>query len=245
MTIFAHTHPFFFGEFRKFRIFALRLQYKATMARKAVWQDDYWLLLMQIYLRRPVGMKSLYSRDMVELSLELHIPPRVLRTRMQQLATLETPRIERIWKTYAKDPQRLARAVRLMREMKGFGAADDFYEGVELQETFERDFRPLAEDQRLTTIALIMVLDLYFRLSPITMVPETPEVVELAKLVKVPPSLVADVLQLYQRSDPYLNRKGTSTSPLLPLCRQVWERYADQSEQLPALAAEYMEYYRS
>ena len=43
------------------------------MAKKAVWHDDYWLLLMQAYLQRPVGVKPLYSRKMVELSLELHI----------------------------------------------------------------------------------------------------------------------------------------------------------------------------
>ena len=66
------------------------------MAKNTVWQDDYWLLLMQIYLHRPVGVKPLYSREMVELSMELHIAPQVLRKRMLQIASLETPRIERV-----------------------------------------------------------------------------------------------------------------------------------------------------
>ena len=39
------------------------------------WQDDYWLLLMQLYLKKPVGMKPKYCRSLVELSLELHIAP--------------------------------------------------------------------------------------------------------------------------------------------------------------------------
>ena len=39
------------------------------MAKNTVWQDDYWLLLMQIYLHKPVGVKPLYSREMVDLSV--------------------------------------------------------------------------------------------------------------------------------------------------------------------------------
>ena len=114
------------------------------MAKNTVWHDDYWLLLMQIYLQKPVGVKPLYCRTLVDLSIELHIVPQVLHSKMQQIARLETPRIERIWQTYSQNPRRLARAVRLLREMKGFGAADDFYQGVEVAETFEKDFRPLA-----------------------------------------------------------------------------------------------------
>ena len=68
------------------------------MAKKEQWQDDYWLLLMQQYLRKPVGIKPTYSRGMVELSLELHIPPQVLHERLGDIARLRTPRIERIWK---------------------------------------------------------------------------------------------------------------------------------------------------
>ena len=88
------------------------------MAKNTVWHDDYWLLLMQIFLQKPVGMKPLYSRAMVDLSLELHIAPQVLHSKMQQIARLETPRIERIWQAYSQNPRRLARAVRLLREMK-------------------------------------------------------------------------------------------------------------------------------
>lgn len=215
------------------------------MARNQLWNDDYWLLLMQIYLRKPVGMKPLYSREMVDLSMELHISPQALQARMQQIARLETPRIERIWQTYSGNPRRLARAVRLLREMKGFGAASEFYQGVEMQETFEKDFRPLAEDERFTPVMLILILDLYFRLSTITMVPETPEVQELARLIKVKAADVALILDIFQRFDPYLNRQDVILSPLLLPCQQVWQRYAHiELNQLADYAEELKAYFK-
>ena len=215
------------------------------MAKNTVWHDDYWLLLMQIYLQKPVGVKPLYSRAMVDLSLELHIAPQVLRSKMQQIARLETPRIERIWQTYSQNPRRLARAVRLLREMKGFGDADNFYEGVEVQETFEKDFRPLAEDAQYTPVMLILILDLYFRLTTITMVTQTPEVQELARLLKLKPSDIVAVLDLYQVCDPYLNRDELIVSDLLLPCQQVWRRYGNiATEQLAAYAEELRAYFK-
>jgi hypothetical protein len=216
------------------------------MAKNTVWQDDYWLLLMQIYLHKPVGVKPLYSREMVDLSVELHIAPQLLRKRMQQIASLEKPRIERIWRTYSENPRKLARAVSLLREMKGFGAANDFYQGVEIQETFEKDFRPLAEDARFTPVMLILILDLYFSLSTITMVAETPEVQQLAKLLKIKPSDIVLVLDIYQTCDPYLNRDALIVSDLLLPCKQIWQRYGNMEPHvLAAYAEELKEYFRS
>ena len=43
-----------------------------------LWTDHCWVLLMQLYMHKPTGTKALYSRRMVELSLELHIPPQIL-----------------------------------------------------------------------------------------------------------------------------------------------------------------------
>lgn len=215
------------------------------MAKKVEWHDDYWLLLMQAYLQKPVGVKPLYSRMMVGLSMELHIAPQALQARMEQIARLDTPRIERYWKTYASNPTSLARAVRLLREMKGFGAADEFYEGVEVQETFERDFRPLSEDERLTPAMLILILDLYFQLTPSTMVTQTPEVAELARLLKLKANEVVQVLDIFQICDPYLERNEVTFSPLLLPCQQVWQRMVDKEpQQLHALAEELKEYFR-
>ena len=213
------------------------------MAKKQYWQDDYWLLLMQLYLRKPVGIKPMYSKPLVELSMELHIAPEQLHARLCQISRLETPRIERIWQDYSRNPKRLSRAVQLLRGMMGFGSAGDFYEGVEIEETFERDFRPLAEDERLTPVMLILVIDLYFRLTPITMVPETPEVQELARLMKVPARLVADILEVFQHCDPYLKRRDVTFSPLLSHCQNIWQRYGNGSTQQLAVYAEQLKEY--
>lgn len=214
------------------------------MARKTLWNDDYWLLLMQVYLRKPIGVKPLYSRDMVSLSLELHISPQQLRARMQQLATLDTPRIERLMNTYAGNPKKLSRAVRLLREMKGFGKANEFYEGVELNETFERDFHPIEEDPRLTPAALILLLDLYFKLTPNTMVSKTPEVQKTARLLKLKADEVTDLLNIYQHCDPYLNRSDVVFSPLMLPCQQVWQQHSNDVNRLAAYADELREYFK-
>ena len=215
------------------------------MARNTVWQDDYWLPIMQVYLRKPVGVKPTYSRNMVNLSLELHIAPPLLAARMQQVATLSTPRVERFWQNYAENPRRLARAVRLWREMRGFGLPDMFYDGVEVAETFERDFRPLLEEPSLPPVALILILDLYFRLTPITMVAETPEVMELAQLLKVNALQVVSVLEAYQSCDPYLHRSSSVPHPLAAPCQEIWQRFGNgEAEKLAAFAEELKEYYR-
>lgn len=214
------------------------------MAKNAVWQDDYWLLLLQIYLRRPVGVKPLYSREVVDLSLELHIAPQSLRARMEQIARLDTPRMRRFWQQYGENPRRLARAVHLLRQMNGFGAANEFYEGVEVQETFERDFRPLQEDPHFTPAMLVLILDLYFSLTPATMVAETPEVNQLARQLRLSPYDVIEVLNLYKVCDPLLHRNDLSFSPLLPVCQQLWQRFdGDEGRQLRQLATELKDYF--
>ena len=216
------------------------------MARNVKWSDDYWLLLMQIYLQKPVGIKPMYCRKMVDLSMELHIAPNVLFARMCQIANLETPRIEHIWETYGNNPRKLSRAVRLWREMRGYGHASAFYEGVEVNETFERDFRPVAGEGSMTPVMLILILDLYFRLTPQTMVKDTPEVQELARLMKVKSQEVADVMEVFQHCDPYLNRKDVTFSPLLLPCTEVWRRFGNaNTEELAAYAEQLKEYFRS
>ena len=213
------------------------------MAKNQLWNDDYWLLLMQLYLHKPVGVKPMYSREMVSLSLELHIAPQQLYQRQNDIANLETPRIERIWKEYSKNPQRLSRAVRLLREMKGFNSAGDFFEGVAIEETFEGDFRPLAEESRLMPFMLVIILDLYFRLTPITMVAETPEVQELSSLKRIPSKLTVEIWLNYQYFDPYLRRQEVSASVLLQPCRQIWERYANLDTAQLAEYAQQLSYY--
>lgn len=218
---------------------------KNRMSKNIKWSDDYWLLLMQIYLQKPVGIKPMYSRKMVNLSLELHIAPNILFARMCQIANLETPRIEHIWETYGNNPRKLSRAVKLWREMRGYGTANAFFEGVEVNETFERDFRPIAGKGSMTPVMLILILDLYFRLTPATMVIETPEIQELARLIKVTPLEVVDAMDVFQHCDPYLNRKDVTFSPLLLPCTEIWRRFGNaNTEELASYAAQLKEYFK-
>ena len=215
------------------------------MAKNLKWQDEYWLLLMQIYLQKPAGIKPMYSKKMVDLSMELHIAPNVLFNKMCQIANLETPRIEYFWELYGNNPKKLKRAVNMLREMWGFNNALEFYEGVETQESFEKDFKPIAADSVLTPVMLTLILDLYFRLTPITMVEETPEVQELAKQIKVKPQEVVEALEAFQHCDPYLNRKDVVMGELVLACQLIWRRYGNANpEDLASFAEQLKEYYK-
>jgi len=210
------------------------------------WSDEYWLLLMQLYLRKPVGVKALYSRPMVNLALELHIPPQYLYEQMFRLRTIDTPRIEKLWKVYGNNPRRLSRGVKLLRQK--LGVAELFFDGVETNETWEKDFKPVelpdGQQKAPKPAALIMILDLYFRLTPITMVAETPEIQELARLLKMKTAEVVDIMEIYQFCDPYLKRNDFVMSPLLDSCQQVWQRFGNGSpQQLAAFAAQLKDYF--
>ena len=216
------------------------------MAKNSKWQDEYWLLLLQLYLQKPVGIKPMYSRGMVDLSMELHIAPNMLFNKMCQIANLETPRVERFWELYGNNPKKLKRAVNLLREMWGFNNALEFYDGVETQESFEKDFKPIADGATMTPVMLTLILDLYFRLTPITMVAETPEVQEIAKLMKVKPQDVVEVMDAFQHCDPYLNRKDTMMlGDLMLACQQVWRRFGNANpEELASYADQLKEYFK-
>ena len=213
------------------------------MAKNSKWQDEFWLLLMQLYLQNPTGIKPMYSKAMVDLSLELHIAPQQLFNKMCQIANLETPRIEHIWEVYGQNPRKLKRAVNLLREMWGFNNALEFYEGVETIESFEKEFKPIADDTTLTPMMLVLILDEYFRLTPITMVPETPEVQALAKMMRLKPQEVVDVMEAFQHCDPYLNRKDEMKGNLVLACQQVWRRFGNSEPQELASYAEQLKDY--
>lgn len=214
-------------------------------ARKGNWNDDYWLMVLQIYLTNPVGVKPMYSRAVVDLSMEIHVHPSTIFARECAIANLETPRLERIWQTYSNRPRKLTRAVRLLRQMFGYGNAGEFYEGVEVNESFEKDFKPVNDSTNITPVMLIIILDLYFRLTPITMVAETPEVRELAKKLHIDESALVEILDVYQHCDPYLNRKDVTTSRFLSPCIAVWERYGNgETAILASFAEQLMDYFR-
>lgn len=215
------------------------------MATHPLWSDEYWLLLLQLYQQKPAGVKPLYSHQLVKLSLELHIPPQNLYEQQFVLRQRNMPVMRLIWETYGDNQRKLNRDVRKLRALKGFGQPKEFYEGVEVKETFEKDFMPLPQNERLKPVMLIMILDLYFRLTPITMVTETPEVKEMAKTLKLAPATVVEILDVFQFCDPYLNRDDLMISPLLLPCQEIWTRYGnDNPNKLSSLAAQLNEYFR-
>ena len=225
------------------------------MANHPLWRDEYWLPLMQLYLKKPEGMKALYSKGLVNLALELHIEPRYLYHKLFELRQIETPRMQQLWERYGKNPRKLSRAVKLLKNMRGFGRAEEFYAGVEVNESWELDFKEIDEWKQLPAdltrgssplkpLKLIMILDLYFRLTPNTMVKETPEVVELAKRLKLTPALVTEVMRVFRSCDPYLSQGETVDSPLQKPCKDIWNRYGNEDpEKLSALAAQLKEYF--
>ena len=217
------------------------------MAKKSNWNDDYWLLVVQLYLRKPVGVKPLYSKVVIDLCSEIHVSPSVVRAKMKAVEKLQTPRVERLWRTYSGSPAKLRRAVELLRQMTGFGNAGEFFDGVSVnEESFERDFRPIDSDSELTPVMLILILNLYFSLSVLTMVAETPEVVELSRLMHVSAKKTAEVLNAFTYCDPYLNRQDSTPSPLLNACREIWSKYGNWSlEQLSDYADQLKEYFKS
>jgi hypothetical protein len=150
-----------------------------------------------------------------------------------------------MWEEYSRNPKRLTRAVQMLRNMIGFNNAGDFYDGVDVEETFEYDFRPLEGEERLMPMSLVLILDLYFRLTPPTMVKETPEVQELARKMRVPVELIVDVLDVFQHCDPYLKHRDVIIHPLLQPCQQIWERYGNvDTRKLASYAVQLMAYYQ-
>ena len=186
----------------------------------------------------------MFSRGMVELALELHIPPQALYAQMFRLRRPDTPSLARLCGKYRNNPKRLARDIKTLQRMSGFGSGGMFYDGLEVNETFEKDFRPIAGHPALTPATLVIVLDLYFRLTPVTMVAETPEVVETARLTHLKAATIVGILAAFQACDPYLKRKRPDDEALYSACRGVWQRYGNGDPQaLAALAAQMREYF--
>ncbi len=214
------------------------------MANNSLWQEDYWVLLMQLYMRRPMGLKPLYSRQMVELCMELHLTPQFIYEKMFELRNAPSARLKRLWERYGEKPSKLKRDAARVRSMAGFSKESTFYEGVAIIETFETDFRPIPKCGNLMPVMLILILDLYFRLVPATMNGDTPEIQELARTMKTTTADIVRVMDVYQILDPYLKRDELMITPLLKPCQQVWRRFGNGDiGELAAQAAQMKQYF--
>lgn len=214
------------------------------MNNHPLWTDNYWPLIMQLFMSKPTGVKSPYSKPVVDLGIELHITPKFLHEQMHLLRNHATPSLQRVWDTYYGNPRRLSRDVRRLRQMAGFGSAALFYDGVDTDDDFAADYRPIAPGSPLTRVMLVIILDLYYRLTPITMVRQTPEVAECARLLGISPDEVVQVLCTYQAFDPILHRPTPADTPLTQTCRKVWKQFvAEEPDRLADTALRLAEYY--
>lgn len=214
------------------------------MAIHPLWSDDYWLLLMQLYIKKPAGVKSEYSRHLVELGIQLHIPPKTLHRQMQLLERHDTPSLRRLWDTYIDNPRKLNRDAKQIGMMAGFGEAGMFYDGVCSSDSLEHDYRPVAPGTRITPVMLTIILELYFTLTPNTMVKETPEVEDTARLLGLSADEVVEALRVFQTFDPILKCRQAAQSPIAHEAEKVWKRYCNEEpEQLQAETAKLKEYF--
>ena len=209
------------------------------MANNTLWSDDYWLLLIQLYQKKPVGVKSEFSHPVVELGIELHIPPRTIYEQMCALEKRTTPSLQRLWEMYANNPKRLSRDIKRLKQMAGF------YEGVQTTPSFERDYRPIDNSSDITPVMLVIILELYFALTPNTMVSETPEVLDMARLLSLKPEEIVRILEIYQTFDPILKRKAAEQSPIVDEAKRIWKRYYSEQPELLHTEADKLKLYFS
>lgn len=219
------------------------------MAR--LWQDDYWLLLLQLYLKAPQGVKPLYSHALIDVALRTHLKPQYIYRKLFRLRRIDTPLLQELWNRYAEKPTRLKAVVKKLQMMDGFGNAEEFYDGVEATREWERDFKPVSAEEAargkdaVTPVKLIAILNLYYQLVPATMVADTPEVAALAKQLHMSAKEVADIMTVYQACDPFLSEDEGCKSPLYEPCRIIWRRFGnDDPEKLAALAAQLTDYWK-
>ena len=68
---------------------------------------------------------------------------------------------------------------------------------------------------------------------------------DLAKLMKIKPEDVVEVLEVFQNCDPYLNRKDVMVGDLSLACQQVWRRFGNANpEELASYAEQLKEYFK-
>lgn len=216
------------------------------------WTDDFWPLVIQLYQEKPVGIKPMYSRGTVRLALETHIKPQTLYQKMFQLRQPHTPSLQRLLEKYAHSPKKLAKACKILRQMNGMGNPSEFYDEVAINETWELDFKPvnsrtaqITNRPLYTPVMLTLILDLYFRLIPATMIADTPDVKDLAKMIDVTPADVVDVLTVYQYCDPFIKHADDIIDPLLSPCFNLWQQYAtDDLTDLNNIAQQLQAYFK-
>ena len=76
------------------------------------------------------------------------------------------------------------------------------------------------------------------------MVPETPEIIELGRVIHATPTAICQAMEVFQGLDPYLSREAVTDSPLAAPCQALWQRFGnDGPEPLAIFAAQVKDYF--
>ena len=215
------------------------------MARHPLWNEEYWLLLLQLYQKKPMGVKPLYSKGMVDLSLELHIPPEFLHEQMFKLRMV-TPRIKRLWEKYADKPQKLKRDIQRIRQMNGAETPYSSSRSGSEGNIREKASEPLESEPSLTRVKLIIILEL--SLPAYTNhhgAGKHRKSSTWGKLIRTSPKVIAEAMGVFMYCDPYLNREDMLIHPLLEACNDIWHQYGNGNpDKLYQLANGLKEYFK-
>lgn len=216
------------------------------MIESHICNDEYLLDVLQLYLKSPVGIKRLYSRSVVNLSLDLHVSPQFIIKKMHDIEEYKDkiPSLTRIWNAYAYDEKKLGVAVETLKRMRGFGKPSKFYKDVTSTTSFEKMFLPISGHKNIIPAMLVMVLDVYPTIMPTAMEVDTPEILELSKLLGISKKEVLQIMTTFVLCDPIMNRPKDEEDSLYKACNEVWREYANDSPQkLKKKAIELKDYF--
>ena len=92
------------------------------MTTHPLWNDDYWLFVLQLYLKRPTGVKPVYAHEAVGLAMELHLPPQFIHQQLQEMCRRDRLVLQHLCDTSptARKRHRKATKDEGIRTRKGF-----------------------------------------------------------------------------------------------------------------------------
>ncbi len=193
----------------------------------AKWTKEESVLVLDLYFRKPVGMKKKDSPLILDLAQTIGRTPSAVYRRMYEFLRWyptiplfycedvedENDPFQPFWHEYFTDSKKL-----------------------------HKDAEAYLSEIRIYTLTL----HLYFHLLPDTMVPKVPEVVALAKLVRKPVNTIVEILHNYLSCDPFMRGKTQQASTTLEkLCSLVWKRYEGNLPKLNSAAEHITAFYQS
>jgi hypothetical protein len=195
----------------------------------AKWTKGESILVLNLYFQEPVGVKKENAEAVIDLAKTLGRTPKAIYRHMHDFLKWY-PSIPLLFCNYEEKEEE-----------------SDLFLPMWNEYFMDRKKLRIDADRFLSEIrTYTLALQLYFQLIPDTMVPNVPEVVALAKLVKQPSTEIVAILHNYQLCDPFMYGK-TSVAPGLQnsTCKQLWQRYNQNHAALEKSAQHITAYYES